>query len=553
MDKRKLLLVVLGLVTAAALIFVAAYFFLIYLDSAGNNEQEEQWSEITKNVTTEDEESPAVTETVTVGDGSAAGELYGALKAAVSGTDTDMAGIIDGFSKSADMGNSDAMYFLGEIYFQGIGVGQDFEKAGEYLKKACESGNKSAMSIYGKMLFMGDGVPQNYDESAMYFYTLAEDDGEASYILGVMSNLGMGVPRSAKRAEKYIANAESLGYEKAGGYRSKIYNDGKVMEGTDGFKLAGKKVSKLSYNKTEYDDLDDLADKYRSILKDTESYAAFDSEMAGLLNVDMGAVSSVTLFGNNGYLFHQNENDGSPLHDYLGDNHFSKDELGAIAKNLEGVKKKVEGKDAKFVVMIIPNKEIVYAEYMPSYIKRDDTVTKADLLVEYLRANTDIDVVYVKDSLLAGKDKFPVYYKTDTHTNMVGSLFAVADLFKTCYGKEMTPDIEKFDIHMPNYMGDLGKMAKCTDRYSIDKVYFYPKKAVGDGDKIDSSIMLVGDSFSDFISMEMDYYLKGGVDYKMIGDYNFDYHAATDAGLESLKSKYVVWECVERYLYRLKK
>ena len=63
------------------------------------------------------------------------------------------------------------------------------------------------------MLFMGDGVTQDYDESASYFYTLSGEDGEASYILGIMSNLGMGVPRSAERARKYIDQAVEAGYK----------------------------------------------------------------------------------------------------------------------------------------------------------------------------------------------------------------------------------------------------------------------------------------------------------------------------------------------------
>ena len=58
----------------------------------------------------------------------------------------------------------------------------------------------------------------------------------------------------------------------------------------------------------------------------------------------------------------------------------------------------------------------------------------------------------------------------------------------------------------------------------------------------------------EFVNMEAAYYMRGGVDHRMIADYEYDYHSATQAGFDagSGKPEYVVWECVERYLDRLK-
>lgn len=495
-------------------------------------------------------------ETVMVENDDAVSELYQALEIVLSDTTPDMESAVAALSKSADLGNSDAMYFLGEFYFQRIGVETDLEKAGMYFRQACESGNRKAMSLYGKMLFMGDGAEQNYDESASYFYTLSENDGEASYILGVMSNLGIGVPRSAERAMKYIGHAAEAGYGKAESYRDKIKDMGKTTDGTKDFVLQAKRVQELEYG-TEYRDLQERIDQYYRVVKATENYSAFEEEMTGLLDVDMDGITAVTLFGNNGYLFHQNENDGTSVHDYIGDNHFSQKELETIAANLEKEKKWVEQNGSQFVLLLVPNKETMYPEYMPSYISRIDTTTREDLFVEYLRKSTDINVVYVKNTLLNNKESYPLYYETDTHANMVGSLFMVSDLLKECYDTEIQFDLGKFDIHMWDYMGDLGVMAGCTDRYAADTVYFYPESAVDDEEKVDSTMMLVGDSFSEFINIETAYYLNGNVDHKMIAEYDYDYHSATQAGFDSsasefVKPEYVVWECVERNLDRLR-
>lgn len=536
-------------------IFTAALCIFMILRSKNRNEGQRKIEQESTEITQEESEQevPLEIETVSVEKDDAAGELYHALKLVLSDETDHMDEVITALSLSARLGNSDAMYFLGELYFQGIGVDADLEKAGEYFKHACESGNRKAMSIYAKMLFLGDGTEQNYDESASYFYTLSGEDSEASYILGVMSNLGMGVPRSADRARKYIDQAVEAGYEDAQSYRSKIKDTGGAMDGTKDFVLQAKKVQELDYG-TEYADLQEWIDQYENIIKETENYSAFEDEMAALSGVDMNSVSTVILFGNNGYLFHQNENDGTTLHDYIGDNHFSQKELKNIAVNLEKEKKWIEQNGSKFVLLLIPNKETIYPEWMPSYISRLDTTTREDLLVEYLQENTDIKVIYVKDTLVQNKEFCPLYYKTDTHANMVGSLFMVSDLLKTCYDAKITPDLDKFDIHMQDYLGDLGTSAKCTDRYADDTVYFYPEHAVNETERINSSMMLVGDSFSEFINIEADYYLKGGVDHRMITEYNFDYHNATQAGFAagSVTPEYVVWECVERYLDRLK-
>lgn len=481
-------LIILAAVTAALCVFLT-------LRSRNNDEGQEGTEQESAVLPEEsDLELPPEIETVSVETDDAVSELYRALELALTDAEDCMEDVVTSLTRSAELGNSDAMYFLGEIYFQGIGVEADLEKAGACLRQACDSGNRKAMPLYAKMLFMGDGVTQDYDESASYFYTLSGEDGEASYILGIMSNLGMGVPRSAERARKYIDQAVEAGYKDAESYRGKIQDAGKMIDGAQEFVLRAKQVREFHYG-TAYGDLQERIDAYQSVLEASEDYRAFEDEMTALLGVDVNGISTVTLFGNNGYLFHRNENDGTSLHDYIGDNHFSQKELEAIAANLEKEKKYVEQNGSKFVLLLIPNKETVYPEWMPSYISRADEMTREDLLVEYLRENTDVDVVYAKDILMRNKEQYPMYYRTDTHANMVGSLFIVSDLLRACYGMEITPDLETFEIHMQDYRGDLGTAAKCTDRYT-DTVYFYPGQAVDETEKVKSSIMLVGDSLS---------------------------------------------------------
>jgi hypothetical protein len=471
------------------------------------------------------------------------------LRTALETTDIDTK--IESLEKSASLGNTDAMYFLGEIYFQGIGVESDHIKAAEYLEKACNGGNSKAFSLYAKMLFLGDGVYQDYDESASYFYTLTESDSEACYVYAIMANLGLGMPRNVDRALTYVDKAVTLGYGSGLIYKDKITDVGTMPMDIFNYTPPAKDITDLSYT-GDNEDLATLIANYQVELESTEEYPEFYTELENLKQIDIVGISTLTYFGNGGYMYHMNANDGNSLHDYMADEYYSDSELKAIADNLLAQKEYVESNGSKFVVLLIPNKENVYSENMPAYVTRESDVTKQDKLVEYLGNNTDLDIVYTKDTLLDNKGDFQLYYKTDTHTNMVGSLFILSDLFEDLFGDKIDVSLDKFDIHMETYLGDLGNMAAATERYASDTVYFYPEGSVSDEDKKDSSIMLVGDSFSEFLNIEAGYYFTGGVDHRMITDYDYDYETATKAGFSNSAPDYVVWEVVERYLDRLK-
>jgi hypothetical protein len=475
-------------------------------------------------------------------------DAVASLRVALEATDIDTK--IESFEKSASLGNTDAMYFLGEIYFQGIGVESDHVKAAEYLEKACSEGNSKAFSLYAKMLFLGDSTYQDYDESASYFYTLTESDAEACYVYAVMANLGLGMPRNVDRALSYVDKAVTLGYGSGLIYKDKIVDVGSMPMDIFDYTPQAKKITDLSYT-DDNEDLETLIEGYKEELESTEEYTAFYTELENLKDIDIVGISTLTYFGNGGYMFHMNASDGNSLHDYMADEYYSDSELKAIADNLLAQREYVESKGSKFVVLLIPNKENVYYEDVPSYVTRESEVTRQDKLVEYLKNNTDLDIVYTKDTLLDNKEDFQLYYKTDTHANMVGSLFILSDLFEDLFGDKIDVSLDKFDIHMETYLGDLGNLAAATERYASDTVYFYPEGSVSEEDKKDSSIMLVGDSFSEFLNIEAGYYFTGGVDHRMITEYGFDYETAMKAGFKDSTPDYVVWEVVERYLDRL--
>lgn len=139
-------------------------------------------------------------------------------------------------------------------------------------------------------------------------------------------------------------------------------------------------------------------------------------------------ISSNVIVGEEGWLFYSNPADGNSVNSYKGVDHFTQEELAIIAANLTAARDKMEGMGIEFVVMFPPNKENIYPEYMPDSIKVVNPENRLDLLVDYLRENTDLRIVYPKDALLAEKAVRPVYYHQDSHWNYLGAYVGTLEL-----------------------------------------------------------------------------------------------------------------------------
>ncbi len=154
--------------------------------------------------------------------------------------------------------------------------------------------------------------------------------------------------------------------------------------------------------------------------------------------------SSKLFFGKKGWLFYSDKTDGDPIADYKRINEFSPSELKIIAERLSILEQYAKNHGAKFVFIICPNKEnICLEENMPS-ILRDNNISRTHQLVKYLRYNTNINVVFPFEELQKVKDKYPIYYKIDTHWTYVGGYIGTRELFSSLGVN--TPTIEEFKI-----------------------------------------------------------------------------------------------------------
>ncbi|SFO26494.1 SGNH hydrolase-like domain-containing protein, acetyltransferase AlgX [Pseudobutyrivibrio sp. UC1225] len=192
-------------------------------------------------------------------------------------------------------------------------------------------------------------------------------------------------------------------------------NGEELVEKQSIFELIDRKCNK-------FDEIVDKIDSKWSLYKNSE-FSNVDSLVTYSV---LGEVSSVQVFsGNDRWLFYKSKSDGDSIADYEGTNRYSQDEINNITESALLVQKEMEARGIKFTIMVAPNKENVYSEYMPNtYTKAE--VTSTDILIDNLKSK-GINVVSPKNNLLNDHLVEELYYHYDTHWNQLGAYIGVRD------------------------------------------------------------------------------------------------------------------------------
>ena len=113
---------------------------------------------------------------------------------------------------SARSGDMAAQNILGNYYYIGEFVAQDFEQATYWYRKAAENGFAWAQLNLGSCYMNGQGVEQSY-EQAVYWYKMAAEQGNPSAMtrLGMCYYSGRGVLQDFEMAAFWLSNAAELG------------------------------------------------------------------------------------------------------------------------------------------------------------------------------------------------------------------------------------------------------------------------------------------------------------------------------------------------------
>ncbi len=128
--------------------------------------------------------------------------------------------------------------------------------------------------------------------------------------------------------------------------------------------------------------------------------------------------SDKLIVGKAGWFFFGDE---QSIAHYRGVAPLSQAQLAHWAKVLVGRRDFLAEQGIPFVLVLVPEKNLVYPEFMPDTLPRFSVQAPLDQLVAHLRARTDLDVVDLRAPLLRAKERRRVYHKTDNHWNDLGA------------------------------------------------------------------------------------------------------------------------------------
>ncbi len=142
-------------------------------------------------------------------------------------------------------------------------------------------------------------------------------------------------------------------------------------------------------------------------------------------------IKSVIL-GKGRWLFYCSEalGDGNTMNDYMGMMPLREGELKVLKIRLEENRRRFSEKGIPYILVITPNKNTVYGEYLPERIENCKSRTRLDQFMEYMAANSDLRILDLRGPLWEAKSVHPVYWETDSHWNSFGAYVGYRRIFE---------------------------------------------------------------------------------------------------------------------------
>ena len=139
--------------------------------------------------------------------------LYARALKEGNGTERDLSEAVRLFTKAAEAGNVDAMYYVGRSYFYpDEGVTRDDDKAIEWYRKAMANGSTQAICGLSHAYKIGQGVPKDNDEAIKLSWTAVEkEEACGMQQIGSAFMLGTSFKKDMSEALKWLKKAAAKG------------------------------------------------------------------------------------------------------------------------------------------------------------------------------------------------------------------------------------------------------------------------------------------------------------------------------------------------------
>jgi len=163
----------------------------------------------------------------------------------------------------------------------------------------------------------------------------------------------------------------------------------------------------------------------------------------------------VYLVGEHGHHFFAHI-DGYLISKFQGKKFIPDEKLSRMADKLEIVKTYLDSKGIPLIVMFCTDKESIYPEYYPRSIIRGQEPIQLDVITNYIKEHTSVDVFNIRQALMTEKNNYMFYPVSSGdlgHYNEIGAFFAYRELMKhiNIYFPKIIPfEIDDIEINYIN-------------------------------------------------------------------------------------------------------
>lgn len=192
------------------------------------------------------------------------------------------------------------------------------------------------------------------------------------------------------------------------------------------------------------------------------------------------SASSQVMAGKDHWLFLAQDGPRNILEDARSSDPLPEASVDVLVRELERRREWLEKRGIRYLVVVAPNKNTVYPENLPEYLRPHKPEGHLQQLVNYARAYTKLDIVDVTPGILEEKKTNQVFYITDSHWNAHGAFAAyrqIVGALKKDFPAIVPLERSQFSVEQYNWLpGDLANMMGLAEHLKEDRIMYFNKE-----------------------------------------------------------------------------
>ncbi len=256
------------------------------------------------------------------------------------------------------------------------------------------------------------------------------------------------------------------------------------------------------------------------------------------------------LIGKDGWLYYTGEGN---LDYYQRSTPLSPAQLAAITRRIEATQTALRARGIAFALVVAPNKETIYPQYLPDGVPVLGQESQLDQLLAYAPG---LPILDLRPALLAERSSAQLYFRTDTHWNPYGAYLAYRAVLDGLRPQLSLPAqrLEDFERTSQDSRGDLAALLMTSAplrEESIDLTPRFTRRAVFPATEGRTVVSQVADVSLPAAVIYRDSFFNGLTPYFAEHFHQAVYLWSYDVDLDFIdaqKPDLVLLEVAERYL-----